>query len=58
MKTDIEIAKEAVLSPIALVAAKLGIEEDELEPYGKYKAKLSESFIKKVGNKKREGLSL
>jgi len=58
MKTDIEIAKEAVLSPIALVAAKLGIKEDELEPYGKYKAKLSESFIKKVGNNKKGRLIL
>ncbi len=58
MKTDIEIAKEAVLSPIGEVAAKLGIAEDELEPYGKYKAKLSESFIKKVENNKKGKLIL
>ncbi len=58
MKTDIEIAKEAVLSPIGEVASKLGIGEDELEPYGKYKAKLSESFIKKVENNKKGRLIL
>ena len=41
MKTDIQIAQEAELAPIQDVAAKLGIETDELEFYGKYKAKLS-----------------
>ena len=41
MKTDIQIAQEAELLPITEVAAKLGIEEDELELYGKYKAMLS-----------------
>lgn len=40
MKTDIEIAQEAKLEPIAEVAAKLGIPEDVLEPYGKTKAKI------------------
>lgn len=44
MKTDIEIAQEAVLEPIAKVAAKCGIPEEELELYGKYKAKLSEEY--------------
>jgi len=58
MKTDIEIAKEAVLSPIGEVASKLGIGEDELEPYGKYKAKLSESFIKKAADNKKGRLIL
>ncbi len=58
MKTDIEIAKEAVLSPIGEVAAKLGIKEDDLELYGKYKAKLSESFLRKVENNKKGKLIL
>lgn len=48
MKTDIEIAQEAVLDPIKDVAASIGIEEDDLELYGKYKAKLSEDFLKKI----------
>ena len=48
MKTDIEIAQEAVMLPIKEVAAKLGIEEDDLELYGKYKAKISLEAIKKL----------
>ena len=40
MLTDIEIAQGAKLLPIADIASKLGIEPDELELYGKYKAKL------------------
>lgn len=45
MKTDIEIAQEAVMEPIERVAAGLGIEPEELELYGRYKAKLTEGFI-------------
>ena len=45
MKTDIEIAQSAKMLPIKEVAAKLGITEDELEFYGKYKAKLSDELI-------------
>lgn len=45
MKTDIEIAQEAKMLPIKEVAASLGISEDELELYGKYKAKLSDELI-------------
>jgi formate--tetrahydrofolate ligase len=41
MKTDIEIAQEAKMLPIAQVAAKLGVEDDEIEFYGKYKAKIN-----------------
>ncbi|WP_373756693.1 formate--tetrahydrofolate ligase, partial [Streptococcus ferus] len=41
MKTDIEIAQNSHLSSITEVAAKIGIEPDDLELYGKYKAKLS-----------------
>ena len=45
MKTDIEIAQEAVMEPIAKVAAQLGVTEDDLELYGKYKAKLTDEYI-------------
>ncbi len=47
MKTDIEIAREAELEPIVRVAGKLGIDEEELELYGKYKAKLSEEALRR-----------
>ncbi|MGN0426369.1 MAG: formate--tetrahydrofolate ligase [Agathobacter sp.] len=50
MKTDIEIAQEAKLLPIKEIAASMGIEEDDLELYGKYKAKLSDDFVKKIEN--------
>ena len=52
MKTDIEIAREAVLNPIKDVAASVGINEDDLELYGKYKAKLSDSYLKSLESKK------
>jgi formate--tetrahydrofolate ligase len=45
MKQDIEIAQEAKIKPIAKIADKLGIPHDELETYGKYKAKLPLHFI-------------
>ncbi len=48
MKTDIEIAQENIMEPIADVAARIGIEPDELELYGKYKAKLSDDLLKRV----------
>ena len=48
MKTDIEIAKEAVMKPIGEVAEKLGISSDELELYGKYKAKLSDELWDRI----------
>ncbi|MCD8231685.1 MAG: formate--tetrahydrofolate ligase [Clostridiales bacterium] len=48
MKTDIEIAQEAVMEPIVKVAEQLGIGEDDLELYGKYKAKLSDDLMKRV----------
>ncbi len=48
MKTDIQIAQEAVMEPIVEVAAKLGIEPDELELYGKYKAKISDEYMNKI----------
>lgn len=50
MLSDIEIAKQAEMLKIGEVAAKLGISEDEYEPYGHYKAKLSESLYAKTKN--------
>ena len=51
MMTDIEIAQNAELLPIKEVAGTLGISEDDLEFYGKYKAKLSDEFIQKLNAK-------
>ena len=48
MKSDIQIAQEAQMLHIREVAAQLGIEEDDLELYGKYKAKLSDELIDRV----------
>ena len=48
MKTDIEIAQEAQMIPIKEVASSLGMSEDDLELYGKYKAKISNEFIESV----------
>lgn len=48
MKTDIQIAQEAVMKPITEIAAQLGIREEELELYGRYKAKLSDEFLKRI----------
>lgn len=48
MKTDIQIAQEAVMEPITKIAERLDIKEDELELYGKYKAKLSDDFLKRI----------
>lgn len=48
MKTDIEIAQEAVLEPIVKIAEELGIPEEELELYGRYKAKLSDTYLREL----------
>ena len=48
MKTDIEIAQEAFKQPVAEVAKEIGAGDDDLELYGKYKAKLSERFVQKA----------
>ena len=48
MKTDIQIAQEAVMEPITKIAESLDITPDELELYGKYKAKISDEYIKKI----------
>lgn len=52
MLTDIEIAQQAKMKKITEVAASIGIAEDELEPYGHYKAKLSDSLFDRLKNKK------
>ncbi len=51
MKTDVQIAQEATMLPISEVAAKLGIEEDKLIHYGKYKAKVSLELLEELKDK-------
>ena len=46
--TDLEIAQATPMEPIQKVAAKIGIPEDALEYYGKYKAKLSFDYLKSI----------
>lgn len=52
MLTDIEIAQQATLQPITKIAADLGITEDELIPYGRYKAKLDNAVFHRLENEK------
>ena len=58
IKSDIEIAREATKLPIKEVAKKLGIEEEELIPFGHDKAKLSDQFIRSVKNNQNGKLIL
>ncbi|MBM7685147.1 formate--tetrahydrofolate ligase [Defluviitalea raffinosedens] len=58
MKTDIEIAQEAVMKPITEIASELNIDADDLELYGKYKAKLSDTLWDKIKDKKNGKLVL
>ena len=58
MKTDIEIAQEAVMLPITEVAKQLGISPDDLELYGKYKAKLSNEYLDSIKDNKKGKLIL
>ena len=51
MLSDIEIAQQAKLIPIVKIAENLGIQEEELETYGRYKAKLSESLFERLSDK-------
>lgn len=51
MLSDIEIAQQAELLPIAEVAKKIGIKDDELEPYGRFKAKLNDSLADRLSSK-------
>ena len=58
MKSDLEIAHEVTLKPIALVAKNYGISEEDLELYGKYKAKLSQNFCSAHEGKQKGKLVL
>ena len=58
MKTDIQIAQEAKILPITDIATQLGIEDDELELYGKYKAKINDAFLKRTASRKNGKLIL
>ena len=58
MKSDLEIAHEVTLKPIALVAKNYGISEEDLELYGKYKAKLSQNFCAAQEGKQKGKLIL
>ncbi|HTK72203.1 MAG TPA: formate--tetrahydrofolate ligase, partial [Croceibacterium sp.] len=46
MPTDIEIARQAQMQPIAEIGARLGIPDEALEPYGRFKAKISMDWIR------------
>lgn len=58
MKTDIQIAQEAILEPITKVAAKLDLTEDDLELYGKYKAKISNEYLNSIKDRENGKLIL
>lgn len=58
MKSDIEIAQDVKIQPIAQIAEKVGIETDDLELYGKYKAKISFDKIKSLKNQESGKLIL
>lgn len=52
MLSDIQIAQQATLKPITKIAQELGIEEEELEPYGRYKAKVNDRLFQRVKDRK------
>lgn len=52
MKTDIEIAQKAAMLPIQEIAKQLGIQENDIELYGKYKAKISDDYYRRVSHNK------
>jgi len=58
MKSDIQIAQETKMEPIVKIAEKLGLTEDDIELYGKYKCKLSLDILKKNKDKKNGKLVL
>ncbi|MBR7112306.1 MAG: formate--tetrahydrofolate ligase [Clostridia bacterium] len=58
MKTDIQIAQEAKMLPIADVAKELGVTDEELELYGRYKAKVTDAFLKRTESKENGKLIL
>ena len=51
MKSSLEIAQEAVLEPIDAIASAAGLEPDEIEPYGRYKAKVSLSVLERLADR-------
>ena len=51
MKTSLEIAQDAVLRPIEEIADVLGLEPDEFEPYGRYKAKIDLSVLDRLADR-------
>jgi formate--tetrahydrofolate ligase len=51
MKSSLEIAQEAELEPIASLAERIGLEADELEPYGRYKAKIALSVLDRLADR-------
>ncbi|MEE0107692.1 MAG: formate--tetrahydrofolate ligase, partial [Merdibacter sp.] len=51
-KTDLEIAQECVMDPILKVAEKIGLKEDDLEYYGKYKAKIDLDVLRRNSERK------
>ena len=52
MKTDIQIAQEAKIVNILEIAKKVGLTEDDIEQYGKYKAKVNLNVLKRLEDKK------
>jgi len=58
VRSDIEIAQAATLKPISEIAARLGIPEDALDPYGRHKAKISLDFIDSLKERKNGKLIL
>ena len=58
MLTDVQIAQNAKMLPIKEVAAQIGLSEDDLELYGKYKAKITMETIKSLDNKENGKLIL
>ena len=52
MKSDLEIAQSAEMLPISKIAESINLSEEDYECYGRYKAKISDSYIRKIeGNK-------
>ncbi len=58
LKSDIQIAQDATMLPIVEIAKKLSIQEDDIEQYGKYKAKISTAYLEKIKNKENGKLIL
>src|SRR5580692_11369264 len=58
MASDLEIARAATLKPIAEIGAKLGVPDNSLEPYGRFKAKIGLDFVRSVQDRKDGALVL